>query len=393
MSASMKIKTVECLAFGIPNNPYLGGLSSSVGVSTGGRYLQHSYYRAVYSPNTEGFLVRITTESGLEGYGEAQACILPDAVAVVVKELLAPFLIGKDASSPKALRDLLYGLMRERGHNSGLIPDAVAACDMALWDLASRAAEMPLYQFLGGTFRDALPCYVSGVPAQTIAEELDAVERWCEKGFHRFKFSYQPGVDNHVQHVAALRERFGDSIQIMIDAHWAYQRKDAIRLGKALDAFDVHWIECPLIPESPQLQASLADAFQAFHAGGEEYRTVYDFLERLRVRALDLAQPDVGRAGITECMRIAAVCYAHDVPIAYHLGVGLGVYTAATLHVAAATPLLDLVEYQPTQVAVAGKYFHPAIAPERGSFNLPPGPGIGVIPDWAALKELALPST
>jgi len=386
----MKITHVEAFAYAIPGNPYVGGHGADAAEAPRGRYMRHRHYRAVYSPNAEGMLVRIATDGGIEGFGEAQAPIVPDAVAAVVRELLAPVLIGADPQNPAVLRDRLYDLMRERGHDAGLIPDAIAACDMALWDIAARAAGLPLHRMLGGAYRETLPCYVSGVPAASLGEELDAIAGWIERGFGRFKFSYPPGIASHVSHLAAIRERFGDGIQIMIDAHWAYTVREALDLDRALEPFNVHWIECPCAPENAANQARVGLRMKAAHALGEEYRTRYHFQDRLARGAIDIAQPDVGRAGVTEALRIAALCEAHDVPLAYHLGAGLGVYMAATLHVAAATRSLGVVEFQPTQTAVADRFFSPSLQPCRGEYALPPGPGLGVTPDLEALRRHAL---
>ncbi|MFW6060491.1 MAG: enolase C-terminal domain-like protein, partial [Phycisphaeraceae bacterium] len=118
--------------------------------------------------------------------------------------------------------------------------------------------------------------------------------------------------------------------------------------------------------------------------------TRYHFLDRLSRHAIDIAQPDVGRTGITEARRIAALCLAHDVPVTYHIGAGLGVYTAASLHVAAATAVLEVLEYQPSQMNAAAPYYHPSLAPTAGAYALPPGPGHGITPDLDRLRELAL---
>ncbi|HWL51061.1 MAG TPA: mandelate racemase/muconate lactonizing enzyme family protein [Chthoniobacteraceae bacterium] len=386
----MRITEVECFAFSIPGHPYYGGHAPAENETRGKRYLSHRYYRAIYPSNTESMLVRIVTDEGIEGFGEAQACIVPEVLAILVKELLAPVLIDADPREPAVLRDRLYDLMRERGHDAGFLPDAIAACDIALWDIAARAANLPLYRMLGGAYRSQIPCYISGVPAKTIDEELGQVAHWLERGFHRFKFSYEPTIEAHVEHLAALRREFGGKLEITIDAHWAFDLRQAIDLGKALEPYRIHWLECPLTPENAANQAVMPRQLPMAHALGEEYRTRYHFLDRLSRGAIDIAQPDIGRVGITEGRRIVALCSAFNTPVAFHLGAGLGIYTAATLHMAAAAPGLDVLEYQPTQLAISDNYYAPSLQPADGAYPLPPGPGLGVVPQLEKLRPLAI---
>lgn len=387
----MKISQVESFAYAIPGNPYFGGhaLDEQAG-KTSRRYLHHPHYRAIYSPNAESMLVSITAEDGTVGYGEAQACIVPEVLCLLIREMLAPELVGEAADQPVVLRDRLYDLMRERGHENGYLNDAISACDMALWDLAARLAGVPLYTLLGGAFRDKMPCYVSGVPAQGIEEELEKVGAWLEQGFHRFKFSYPPTLEAHAAHLSKLRETFGDRIEILIDAHWAYNLSSAAALAEILAEYGAGWMECPLVPEDASAQAQLTARIQVPHALGEEYRTRYAFKDRLERGAIDMAQPDIGRAGVTEGKRIADLCLAFNVPVSYHLGAGMGVYTSATLHVGAATSNLHLMEFQPSQIAIADQYFAPSLVPTAGYFSLPPGPGLGITPDVKALRKFKL---
>ena len=162
--------------------------------------------------------------------------------------------------------------MRERGHESGFYVDAVSACDIALWDLIGHATDQPIHQLLGGARRDRLPCYVSGVPADSVEEQIEAIEGWLERGFNRFKISLGFGVRADLDHVERLRNVFGDRIEILIDAHWAYELSDAIRVSRGFERLGVSFIECPLIPEDPHLSAQLVRSIDLRVALGEEFR-------------------------------------------------------------------------------------------------------------------------
>jgi galactonate dehydratase len=175
----------------------MGGHTLSRGKEDVGRYVQHDHYRAIYIREAQTFMVKITTDDGFVGWGETQAGAVPEVLTILVKELIEPRLLGADPFDREKLRDLLYDQMRERGHESGFYVDAVSACDIALWDLIGRATDRPIHQLLGGARRDRLPCYVSGVPADSVDEQIEAIEGWLERGFNRFKISLGFGVRCH----------------------------------------------------------------------------------------------------------------------------------------------------------------------------------------------------
>jgi L-alanine-DL-glutamate epimerase-like enolase superfamily enzyme len=179
---------------------------------------------------------------------------------------------------------------------------------------------------------------------------------------------------------------FGDTIDIYIDSHWAYTADEAIAMARLFEALDVGFMECAINAEDISSQSALARAVDLTIALGEEYRTRYHFKERIAQNAFDLAQPDIGRLGITEAMRVVTLCDAFGLAVAPHIGAGMSVYTMATLHVAAASPNLRVVEFQPTQVAVSEPYFTPVVTPISGSYAIPDSPGLGVVPNLEALE-------
>ena len=384
----MRIKTCECQAYSIPQRAYVvGGARENIDAGQCGRYFLHQHYRAVYSPSAETALVKLTTDTGLVAWGEAQSGIVPEAFVPLVDELLAPMLVGADPTDPAVLRDKLYDLMRERGHDSGYLVDAIAACDNALWDLLGKIHNVPTHKLLGGAYRTKLPVYVSGVPSASIDEEIETMRAWVDKGFTAFKLSYEPTVEAHVEHITRIREALGDDIELFVDAHWAFTFKEALRLGRALAELNVGWLECPLIPEDAEAQARLAQELPLPHTIGEEYRTRWHFQDRLRRGAIDIANPDIGRTGVTEGLRIMALCETYNVPLAWHLGAGLGVYIAVTFQLAAATPGLRIIEYQPSQLAICDDYYTPSLQPTAGCFDVPTTPGVGAEPDEDRMRE------
>ena len=382
----LKIQSVEAFPIKIPDHPYLGGHGADLSVGAYGDYIRHAHYRSIYTLNAETMLVRITTDEGIVGWGETQCALVPDIVAQLVRQLVAPGLIGEDPFQRQALRDRIYDHTRDRGHDAGFMVDAIHACDIALWDLCGKAEGKPVHQLLGGALRDKLPCYVSGVPARSIEEQIEKIHQWMSRGFHRFKISLGFGVHQDLDHVGRLRKELGGEIDIFIDAHWAYTVAQAIELGRGLESLDVGFLECPVDPEDIEGQSKVAAAIGIPLALGEEYRTHYHFRLRILRKAVDLPQPDIGRLGITEGLRVIEACAAAELPVAPHIGQGQAVYTSATLHLAAVAPTLRLVEYQPTQVAIANDFYSPSLEPIAGEYQLSAAPGLGVEPD---LEKLA----
>lgn len=383
----MRISKVESFPIRIPGHPYMGGHDERQSVKGVSAYSGHGHYRTIYPLNAETYLVKITTDDGIVGWGETQAAIVPHLVGKLVDELVAPHLIGADPFDRVVLRDRLYDQLRDRGHDAGFMVDAISACDIALWDIVGKAIGQPVYKLLGGSYRETIPCYVSGVPAETVEEQIDRINEWIEKGFTAFKISLGYGVRKDVLHVEKLRRAFGDAIEILIDAHWIYDLNEAIELGRSLEKLDVRFLECPLNFEEVENYAELCRALDLPIALGEELRTRYRFQERLARKAVDLAQPDIGRLGITEGQRVIALCHTYGIPVAPHIGSGLAQYTAAALHIAATSERLFLLEYQPTQIEVSDQYFSPSLCPKNGFYTLPQGPGLGVTPDEKRIAE------
>jgi galactonate dehydratase len=232
---------------------------------------------------------------------------------------------------------------------------------------------------------------VSGVPSDSVEQQIELIQGWLERGFTRFKISLGYGVEADIRHVEQLREVLGNRIDILVDAHWVYELNDAIRVARGFEALDVSFIECPLIPEDPHNYARLVQAIDLRVALGEEFRTRYAFKERLRQGSMDLAQPDFGRLGITEGWRVIQLCHAFSMPVAPHLGSGLGLYIATGLQMAAATPDLFLVEYQPTQYAASRDLFPDLPDPVDGFCPILNGPGLGLAPDEEKVRAATIP--
>lgn len=382
----MRISKIEVIPLRFKRDQaYLGSLPDSASPEA---YFLRPPYRALYSAYFETAFVKIRTDDGVIGWGEALAPVAPETVRVIVEQLLAPALMGRDPLDGNVLWNVMYDLMRERGYYGGFMLDAISACDTALWDLRGKILSQPVYQLLGGAYRDSVPCYVSGLPKPTAAERVELALSFVDEGFDAFKLAAGHGVRADTQSVRALREALGDEATLLLDAHWVYHLDDAVRLGKNLEELDAGFFEAPINPEDIESHAQLASAIAIPVAIGETERSRYQFRPWLMQKAADILQPDVGRAGISEVFKIASMAETFNVRMAPHLSVGLGICIAATLHVAAAIPNLYLLEYQPPVFEVANMLLTEALNCAEGRYELPRGAGLGVELDEKRLREI-----
>jgi L-alanine-DL-glutamate epimerase-like enolase superfamily enzyme len=190
-------------------------------------------------------------------------------------------------------------------------------------------------------------------------------------------------------YVRALREAVGPDKRLLVVAQWRYTPAEAERVGRGLEELGVEWFETPVLPENVKGQARLAAALQIPVTAGESMRTRFEFREWFEQGALDIAQPDIARCGITEGKRIAEMAEAYQVPIALHLGMSLGVANAATWHVAAAIPNFYIQEIHPPLVELSNQFFRQPLEIIQGEAVLPDRPGLGVEINRDALAKVA----
>ncbi|WP_335582672.1 mandelate racemase/muconate lactonizing enzyme family protein [Novibacillus thermophilus] len=344
-------------------------------------------YRSIYSRNLESLIVKLTTDNGLEGWGEALAPVGPEIPGNIISSLFKPFLLGKDPRQINVIWNKLYDSMRERGYFTGFMVDAITAVDVALWDLYGKSLDLPVHQLLGGAFRSEIPAYVSGLPEKEMAKKIERAQQWKQQGFNAIKLHLGYGIKEDVEIMNQLREHLGADFRLMVDAHWQYTVPDAIRLGRELEKLNIEFLEAPTLPEDVDGHVEITRSLDMAVAIGEAKRTKFQFKERLVKRAADVLQPDVGRVGITEMRNIAVLAETFGIPIAPHLSVGLGICIAATLQVSAAINNFYILEFQPSVFPNANKLVCNSLVCEKGRYLLPDGPGLGVNVDEAFIRE------
>jgi L-alanine-DL-glutamate epimerase-like enolase superfamily enzyme len=349
-----------------------------------GDYFLRPGFPTVYSSHVQALLVRIETDTGLVGWGEALAPVVAEAVATVVARLVKPMLLGADPRDGEVLWNRIYDAMRVRGHLTGMYVDAIAAVDVALWDLHGQAVGEPIWRLMGGRNRERVEVYWSGVAGSSPDEVAANAARHVADGFRAVKLQLGHGRED-LATFEAVRAAVGSDVGIALDAHWHYSVADAIAAGRRLERLGALFFEAPIAPEDVDGHAELCAALDVPIAIGEGERTRWQFLRLLRARAIDVAQPDIGRTGLTEARRIATLCEAHNVPIAPHVSTGLGVRFAATLHYAAALSNFLIMEYQGKLLDAINASLIEPIRIEGSQVAVPDGPGLGVKVNEAAL--------
>jgi D-galactarolactone cycloisomerase len=325
-------------------------------------------------------LVRVQTDSGLIGWGEAFSYSCRRAVVAAVRDMIAPIAIGRDASDI----DTLHAELQKRLHifgRFGITAFAISGFDIALWDLAGKAAGQPLCALLGGKRRSRFGCYAS------LLRYADAalVARYCERvlgeGFPAIKLHE---VDEKV--IGAARAAVPREVALLLDVNCEWTVADAIAIGRRLAPMGLQWFEEPVFP--PEDAAGLRAVGEACGipiGAGENCCFVSQFAALFDARAVQYAQPSVTKVGgVTEFRKVAALAAARKVKLAPHSPY-FGPGALATLHLLAAQS--DEARFEYFYLDVDATLYGDALAPRNGELALPSGPGLGADPDPDVLRR------
>ncbi len=213
---------------------------------------------------------------------------------------------------------------------------------------------------------------------------------WTQQGLRHVKLHLGHGVEADLRTFDAVAE-VGKDLQIAVDAHWAYSTLEALRLGRALDDRGAWFLEAPVAPEDVEGTRALAAHLSTPKAIGETLRNRYQFAHWLQRRAISLAQPDVGRTGITEALVIADIASAAHVPIAPHHSTGLASPSPPACTSQPPCPISPPSEFQPDTFAVANQMVRTPLLRSADTMLLPDGPGLGIDVDEEAVRANAIP--
>lgn len=373
--------------------------------------------------NSRPVLCCINTDEGICGYGEAGATFFmgSDAVFSLIQEM-APMIIGMDPMYNEVIWEKIYCNGYWTKGNGAIIYSALSAIDIALWDIRGKALGLPVYALLGGKFRDKLRCYASQLqfgfdktnPKYAVEEYREVAEDAVRRGYDAVKvdpmvFGTRKGGGRltdkqefgHFDHttlrtiarrVEATRQGVGADADIIVEMHCTTRLQTAIEVAKAVEPYDIMYLEEPIAPLCPGATKRLAESTPIPLTNGERTYLRSGFLPFLQDRSLSMLQPDLGLCGgLTEGKKIADMAYTYDVGIQAHV-CGTPISVAAGVQLEAAIANFTIHE---THVSSLHDDFremgvYDDFVPINGYITVPNRPGIGQELSEAALRRAVI---
>ena len=342
-------------------------------------------------------LVEIRTDDGLTGHGFT-AITEEEVIAAAVNEVVAPALREEDPLAHERIWERLYWLLSPRGQ-TGYASHAIAALDVALWDLKGKILGQPVWRLLGAA-RSKVPVYTTfGFGAYSRDELAAAAKWWAGRGHKRLKMvvghhglqrrdeprPLQEVIAEDVRRVRAVREAVGGEVYLHVDANCSLDSFHATRLARSLEEFDICFFEEPVKENDiPSLLALKRDTRIPLAAGQNE-GLAWRFRDLMVSRAVDLVQPNVViSGGFTQCVKIAGMASAFNVPIANG-----GAWAHHNMHLHGGLAHGGLVEYHYPAVKACEAIYGPLPSPVDGWLALSETPGLGIEPKADLVRELA----
>jgi D-galactarolactone cycloisomerase len=344
-------------------------------------------------PAIEIVVVEIETEDGIVGFGEGLCRRGAAGYARFIEEALVPRLIGRDAADRRALWKTMRAALS--GRPGGQIVEAIAAVDIALWDIAGKQAGQPIHKLLGGMGRKEVAAYASSInwlDDATVEAEVAAV---LKAGFREIKVKLGHPLRDAIARAKLVRKLAGDDIALYVDANWAYDVDDALIVGRALADLGYGFFEEPIAPHDREGYRRLAQHLPIRLAAGESDFVASDALISLQDHSLGLIQPDVTRSGgISETWRICELAAAFNTAYAPHVGWSGAICVAASLQLAAAAETFRTFECMVYQNPLRDAFTHPIVGEGSqlvdGKLSVPQGPGLGIEIDRDALARFRI---
>ena len=335
-------------------------------------------------------IVKVRTEDGVVGYGEAHHALAPTVVADLVNQSLAPLVVGQDALAVEHVWEQLY-FSQGRTHGPGwAIWKAISGVDMALWDARGKALGLPVWRLLGGT-KKRIRAYAGGICLGYQAPESLAEEAlgYVRQGFTAVKLRLGDTIANDTARVQKVREVLGSGVDIMVDINTKYTYQQMLQLLPALEECGVFWVEEPFPPDALRDYSLLAARSRVPIAAGENHFLRYQSRQLLEGEAAQILQPDASKAGgITETKKIADLAAAFRRPFAPHTSMS-GINSAATLALLATCSNALIYE---ADLSALNPFRDELVSPRAtigpdGCVEPFDGPGLGVEVDEALFEK------
>ena len=369
-------------------------------------------YSQQYYKKRTSHIVEVETDEGVTGWGE---CFGPGNIAFsnkgIVEKVIQPIVLGMQALDRDVIWHKVYNLMRDHGQK-GMPLQALSGVDIALWDIAGKAANLPLYKMIGGAHRDKVEVYGYGMMLRPenvnslISRFKEESAEIKEMGFKALKMKVGVGPKDDIKLIEAVRGGIGDNFRFMVDANHGYTTHDALYVGRAMEEFSPYWFEEPVAPEDLDGYRELRAFLKVNISGGEAEFNRWGWRKLLESRGLDIAQPEVcALGGISEYLRVLALCHSHFTPVVNHVW-GSAIAVAVNLHLLAAMPPLPgglfpwepMLEFDTTHnrfiddLLTVSLDIKKQVKINNGTVSLPNGPGLGVTPKRDFLDKFRIDS-
>jgi len=334
------------------------------------------------SGSTEMALVTIGTDEGIDGYGFLGSALYSGKkYAAYVVENLKPILMGED---PLA-RERLWQAMVQRVQGSNLL--AVGAVDVALWDLAGRAAGVPVHRLIG-SYRDSIPAYASSPVLHTPEDYAEQAVRYKEMGWHAYKMHPHCEPDMDITICETVRRAVGDDFRLMLDAVWSYDHAGALRVGQAIQDLGFYWYEDPLEADDIEGYVKLKSELDISLMATElPITTPTDYAPWIVREATDFLRGDVAlKGGLTSCLKTAHTAETFGLNYEVHHG-GNSHNNHANLHLAMAIKNCELFEVLLPEEAQKHGLVQDIDIDGNGLAHVPDRPGIGAEIDFELIER------
>lgn len=325
-------------------------------------------------------MVRLETESGLVGWGEAFSRNEDRALKQIIDTRVLPLVLNRASTEIARIKYDLEFQLQNFGR-IGPIVYGISAVDTALWDIAGKRMGVPLVDLLGGSFTDELEVYASLMRYGNCEDVARITKRVIDQGYRYIKLH-----EITLPEIKASVEAAGSKAKIMLDTNCPWSVAEALRYDRELEPLGLYWFEEPIWPPEHYIGLAKIRATGRHRiAAGENAGSLHDFSAMIAAGAIDIAQPDVAKTGgVTELLKIAALCEAHGVEFIPHCAI-FGPGQIATMHINASrqtTPLLERLYCDFEAELYGGRNL-----PVNGKVKVPAGPGLGLEPDEAVIAK------
>ncbi len=340
--------------------------------------------------------IRLHTDTGLTGLGEASLEWQEKTVQTLVHEWVEGRVLGRD---PFDIEPVIGGVIRDQYQGGSTIMTAISGVEIAMWDIIGKACNQPVYRLLGGRQHLRIPAYANGWygGANTPQEFAERAREAIAQGYSALKFDpfgvawkdmAQDEAELALSRVAVVREAVGIRVGLMIEFHGRLSAGSAVEIMHKLEPYNPTWCEEPVSPENLDLLAEVKSRTRLPISSGERLYTLHDFYRLTSLRAADIVQPDIAHCGgILTAKKIAAMAAVQDIRVAPHCSIG-PIALAAALHFDVSTPNFMVQEaFGDFDVPWRNSLVRGWNPVQNGEFVLSDEPGLGIDIDEEVIAQ------